>query len=1384
MTAIEDLDTRWKPTRAGILNVWRYHDETLRFHNGRLLLRGPNGTGKSKALEVLLPFLFDASLRPGRLSTFGGSERTMYWNLMGDNYPHTTRVGYVWLEFGRLADENEEYFSCGARLQASRNSRNVSATYFTTTERIDLDGGVALLSPDGRPLTRGDLAAALEDKGEVFEASADYKRAVRAALFPRFTPDQYEALITALLQLRRPKLSEHLNPAELSQLLSAALPAIDQQDVAEIAEGFEKLDRRREELTRLQAEVVASATLARHARGYARRVLRAGSARLIEAGLGMERAARDAKASRDEHDTVQAEMASVTAGQERGESQQRETQARLDGLRSSDLYKQGQQLDELRAQVRAAVADADRTAERSAGAAQRALEDEGSYGRAHAAHTAEDTAAERARAQAALAAAAVGLDTLPGRMAGADGKTARQVLLATVGARMEQVGEVRGAIGVCEQQAAAVAGARARLEQRREAHQRALERLNSVSRAAREELAWLREAIGRWAAGTVELALADHSAALTEAAGTETEVLARVNSAAAERTGEYGRAQAELDARRISAEGERGIFAAERDRLAAREVIVPPAPPTRTADREGRDGAPLWRCVDWAAAAHADQGRIEAALQAAGLLDAWLSPDGGVSIDGHDTFAVPGIPASGSLAQVLAPGNAAPDGDFPDGKNAVPPQQVAALLNSIAYCDRDAASSAHPSAIGGDGTWKLGAAHGSYAKDAAQYLGATARERARLSRIAELDQLIAACDTTLEEVSVAAGALAGRRRTLAEEVGARPAHDAYAAAVRAVRDTESLLAARADHLADAQQEKDTAEAAQRAASLTLTELAARHRLPERAEPLATLARALEATRSYGEEYLAARAALNSAAVVLAAADKTAQRSRSDAAAAEADAQARRHQADELAVRLATVERTIGAEYRQILDEVSSCRVRLEELAAYLRQARARETALAGRLGELRSRMEADTERSQLAAADRDAAAGQLRHIVDLGFPADAATAATAIEDNLATLTAIQALARGIADELAEERFAAEDLRRAEARLAEGLHNTRQALGGRADLDLAADGDLQVFSATVDGVRIGAAALHRMLEGEFAAAQRSLTDDEYQLFDRTLTGDTRRQVAERIRLAEELVGQMNEQLQRVRTASGLRIKLDWRLRDDLPGSHKEARALLLRDPATLSADDKSALHAFFRSRIEEVRDEDQGSGWETQLMQVLDYRQWHEFTVAMDKGDGSGWLPVTKRRHGALSGGEKAISLHLPLFAAAAAHYRAAVGCPRLILLDEVFVGVDEGNRGQLLGLLVTLDLDLVLTSDHEWCTYTELNGIAIHQLLAEPGGEGDDAVTTVRFVWDGNRTIETELPVPVRRHGPDGPDGFGHPGSLGGSDGSGRPDDQFVLDFG
>ena len=90
----------------------------------------------------------------------------------------------------------------------------------------------------------------------------------------------------------------------------------------------------------------------------------------------------------------------------------------------------------------------------------------------------------------------------------------------------------------------------------------------------------------------------------------------------------------------------------------------------------------------------------------------------------------------------------------------------------------------------------------------------------------------------------------------------------------------------------------------------------------------------------------------------------------------------------------------------------------------------------------------------------------------------------------------------------------------------------------------------------------------------------------------------------------------------------------------------------------------------------------------------------------------------------------------------AAHYQAVPEAPRVILLDEVFVGVDSSNRGQVFALLCALDLDLVLTSDHEWCTYAELSGIGIHQLIT--GSDGDEAVTSAHFTWNGHDLLPSD----------------------------------------
>ena len=104
----------------------------------------------------------------------------------------------------------------------------------------------------------------------------------------------------------------------------------------------------------------------------------------------------------------------------------------------------------------------------------------------------------------------------------------------------------------------------------------------------------------------------------------------------------------------------------------------------------------------------------------------------------------------------------------------------------------------------------------------------------------------------------------------------------------------------------------------------------------------------------------------------------------------------------------------------------------------------------------------------------------------------------------------------------------------------------------------------------------------------------------------------------------------------------------------------------------------------------------------------------------------------------LSAGEKTIVMVLPLLAAVTSHYQPsadepACQSPRLLLMDELFPKLDYRNKQQLLGLLPTLDLDAVFTSDKDRCEYDTLDAIAIHVFQKLE----DDSSTTTRLVWNG-----------------------------------------------
>lgn len=210
-----------------------------------------------------------------------------------------------------------------------------------------------------------------------------------------------------------------------------------------------------------------------------------------------------------------------------------------------------------------------------------------------------------------------------------------------------------------------------------------------------------------------------------------------------------------------------------------------------------------------------------------------------------------------------------------------------------------------------------------------------------------------------------------------------------------------------------------------------------------------------------------------------------------------------------------------------------------------------------------------------------------------------------------------------------------------------------------------------------------------------------------------------------------------------------VELGWEsLADDDPLLRRALR-LLRSAPEALSDGERSELIAFFRERVEAARSSEEHGSAAGHLLGALDYRRWHRFRVLQTR-DGVK-VPLTKRQHESGSGGEKAAALHLPLFAAAAAHMgSAAAHAPRLVMLDEAFAGIDARMRAQLLGLIEEFDLDFMLTSHELWCCERELRHLSIYQLHREEGAPG---VATVHFLWDGaagaRREVEQDGELPA-----------------------------------
>jgi uncharacterized protein (TIGR02680 family) len=255
-------------------------------------------------------------------------------------------------------------------------------------------------------------------------------------------------------------------------------------------------------------------------------------------------------------------------------------------------------------------------------------------------------------------------------------------------------------------------------------------------------------------------------------------------------------------------------------------------------------------------------------------------------------------------------------------------------------------------------------------------------------------------------------------------------------------------------------------------------------------------------------------------------------------------------------------------------------------------------------------------------------------------------------------------------------------------------------------------------------------LAEALAAEVEQRTTLLSAREREILENHLLNEVAGTLQELISAAEAEVRQINDELESRPTSTGMKLRLIWQQARNAPEGLDRVRLKLRQTIDAWSAADRALVGAFLQQRIAAEHADNPAAGWAEALTAALDYRGWHEFAIQR-YSDGQ-WRPAT----GPASGGERALVVSVPLFAAASAHYKSAGNphAPRLIALDEAFAGVDDDSRAKCLGLLATFDMDVVMTSEREWGCYPQVPGLGICQLARQ---DGIDAVLVTPWRWDG-----------------------------------------------
>ncbi|MGH3202152.1 MAG: TIGR02680 family protein [Streptosporangiaceae bacterium] len=1375
---------RWQPLRAGVVNLWEYDAAEVWYADGRLQLQGANESGKSTLMTLTTLLLIAGDISSNNIDTLGQTDKRFRYYVEPTGHALDRRDatqaknrGWAWLEFGSVGGGgNAEYYTLLLFAESRRADGALKVQWCTAHGSARVRSGLALAKSGvvAEPGQFRDLPGFT-----VHRSGTAYREDIARTLYGSNVA-WLDQVIRILRVVRTPQIGHRLDLRFLTDAFRVALPPVSDDEINQLADGWEQLQRLRDERDTTDQALSAVTEFTRQRwRPWADSVIRAAADPVAAVTSRLTQITREEKSASDAVLKLKGEASALTERIDVENNASQVAVAQREALRESQLYQDAVSAS-LNAQQLAERADgAEQAAKRSrqrADEAQRAIEPaEARLAKASENLDNAERAVVTAAGNVARYADHAGLVEVTARfLPDRDTERLRQAARLRITAADEarrRIAVHAKAAAACETAAAKAheargrAAAAQRLAAQRErtvegAITAVAELLSHWARTLDERIRPAAELTEGWIRRVSELTAADKPTPVLGAAISRDYFLP-TRRPLDQRRAEADRALQDNAKAHADAEAERAAVEAERDPR--------PRDPEYWLRRERPDGvsttgAPLWRLVE-RVEPDTPVAQLEAAMDAAGLLQAWISPDGAyvTDRDGGDVIwtalsgsGPPSRPAR-SLQAVLRPG---------DDAGALV-GVVAGLLASVSYGDDLAAEG---TAIGTDGRWRHGGLTGVAAPrpEGARLLGAAARAADRARRIAELRVRL---DGLAAERERLAADLAGLDELLAALDSAAerlPGDSEVVSAILRARDAAKAAEDTAEEATIADQAERTARSAADTATADVARHCAEHDLPRTSEEVEAVLRALTEYQSAISSLVSAMSLVPPLRTAASQAVEVVEQCRAIGRSAEEDAASDDEAALGLRAKADAARASLTKEAQEILEEVRRLARRIEEATQTLKALAKDHVNLAGRKIRAETILEQVEERREQAEAERKRCVDRWLGCIDSGLPRLRGLEDPPARHVTAALESVRAARATISvrdwpddPDAAAHRVQVQWVRMTEA--VAMLRSRLESLAGRTIRTVTpGDGDQDFPGAVEVVVDSTGAALPppTAVETLSALLQRLQTDYDEELTKtiNDLLGSTFiEHLRDRLAEAERLRSDINAKLaQNPTSVSGLTLRL---IR--MPVSEERAAndvlASLERDFSLLPESTQEQLRGFLAGRVSDAQEKARAAGdpdWRSGLAEILDYRRWFELRMeyrtprsGLADGSAGGWRALDRGDHGLLSGGAKVVTLMQPFIAALHAMYDQSGIGPRMIWLDEAFGGVDSANKAAMFRLLASCDLDWLIAGPVIIANSSTVPLASIYEVRRAP--QPLPGVSLELAVWTGNELTHIPTPDPA-----------------------------------